>query len=284
MRINLAEILEHFPIRNENSHKGSYGKIINFAGSKYYTGAAFLSSISALKTGAGYVTLACPESIVPIISSYSPDITLFPLKSSNGCIDSSSTDIAIEKAEEYDVISLGSGLSMEEDSQRFVLNFLERITKPVIIDADGLNAIANNNFYKFPSQTIITPHPKELSRLLNISVAEIQSDRVNYAVKTAQKFSCIVVLKGMNTIVTDGNKVYINDSGNSALSKAGSGDVLTGIISGFAAQKCDLFTAASLGVYIHGFAADIAIEDTTEYGLLASELIAYIPKAIKKVI
>lgn len=284
MRINLAEILERFPVRMKNSHKGSYGKIINFAGSKYYTGAAFLSSISALKAGAGYVTLACPDSIFPIISSYTPDITLFPMKSKNGCIDSSYSDIAIEKAEEYDIISLGSGLSMEECTQRFVLNFLEKITKPIIIDADGLNAIANNNFCKFPSQAIITPHPKELARILNVSVLEIQSNRVDYALKTAQKYACIVVLKGMNTIVTDGNNVYINSSGNSALSKAGSGDVLTGIIAGFAAQKCDLFTAAALGVYIHGLAADIAIEDTTEYGLLASELVSYIPKAIKKII
>lgn len=284
MRVDLSEILKNFPLRKKDSHKGSYGKIINFAGSKYYTGAAFLSSISALKAGAGYVTLACPEEVSSVISCYTPDITLFPLNSENGCIDDSSTDLAIKKSLEYDIISLGSGLSTEETTQKFVLNFLERVKKTIIIDADGLNAIANQNSHKLPSKTIITPHPKELSRILNISVDEIQSNRIDYAVKTAQKYSCVVVLKGMNTVVTDGNKVYINNSGNSALSKAGSGDVLTGLIAGFAAQKCDLFTSASVGVYIHGLAADIAIEETTEYGLLASELVNYIPKAIKKVI
>lgn len=283
MRIELDEILKNFPKRYPNSHKGSYGKVLNISGSKYYSGAAIFSSLSALKSGAGYITLACPSEITSIISSYTPDVTLFPLKSENGAIAKEAASVLSDKAAEYDVISIGSGLSQENNTKEFVADFLNKIEKPVIIDADGLNAIAFYDIKKLPSKAIITPHPKELSRLLNVSIDEIQEHREEYAKTASKKYSCITVLKGMNTIVTDGSKYYINNSGNSALAKAGTGDVLTGLISGLYAQKKDLFYSAALGVYIHGLAADIAALKTTEYGLLASELIEYIPEAIKKI-
>lgn len=282
MRIELEDILKYFPERKAVSHKGTYGKILNIAGSKFYTGAAILSSISALKTGAGYVTLACPEDICGIVAAYSPDITLFPTENTNGCISESNTKFILKKASDYDVCSIGSGLSQNPETQNFVISFLTQINKPCVTDADALNAVAAKKFTELPEKSVITPHPAELARLLNVTVGTIQSYRENYAVMAAEKYNCTVVLKGHETVVTDGEKIYVNKTGNSALAKAGTGDVLTGMIAGLAAQmkNTDIFYAASLGVYLHGLAADIAAKETTEYSLLASELINYIPAAI----
>lgn len=284
MRIDLKELIRNFPKRKQDSHKGTYGKVLNIAGSRFYTGAAILSSLSALKVGAGYLTLACPDNISNIIASYSPDITYLPLKSTNGVVSADNFNFVIEKYKEYNILSIGSGLSQNEEVQKFVLNVLSNINTNSVIDADALNIMAYAKFTKIPDNSVITPHPMELSRLLEVPVSEIQSSREKYAVSAAKKYNCVVVLKGHNTIVTDGERTYINSSGNSALAKAGTGDVLVGTIAGIAAQmNCsDMFMASSIGVYLHGLAADIAVLETTEYGLLASELINYLPKAIKK--
>ena len=286
MRFVINDLIKYFPKRIQDSHKGTYGKILNISGSKFYTGAAVLSSLSALKIGAGYVTLACPDVICGIVASYSPDITFLPVKNSDGCISGENLDFVLKKAEEYTAVSIGSGLSQNKETQNFITEFLKNVKKPCVIDADAINALSAEKSFILPEKAIITPHPKELSRLISVPVEEIQKDREKFAVETAKKLNCTVVLKGHNTVVTDGEKIYVNKSGNSALSKAGSGDVLTGMISGILAQKdCEnIFEAASLGVYLHGFASDIAVKDTTEYGLLASELLNYIPKAVAKII
>ena len=135
-----------------------------------------------------------------------------------------------------------------------------------------------------PNKSIITPHPKELARLLNMDVATLQTQRMHFARLAAKQLNTIVVLKGKNTVITDGNDVFINPTGNSALAKAGTGDVLTGMISGFCAQGVSPINAACLGVYLHGLAGNIAAEDLSQYGMLASDLLSYIPKAILKVL
>ena len=286
MRFVINDLIKYFPKRVQDSHKGTYGKVFNISGSKFYTGAAVLSSLSALKIGAGYVTLACPENICSIIASYSPDITFLPLENNEGCISHKNLDYVLKKSEEYTVVSIGSGVAQNTATQKFIIDFLKNIQKPCVIDADAINALSVTKDFILPEKSIITPHPRELSRLISVSVEEIQKNREKFAVETANKHKCIVILKGHNTVVTDGEKIYINETGNSALAKAGSGDVLTGIITGILAQKNgeDIFETASLGVYLHGFVADIAVKDTTEYGLLASELLNYIPKAVAKII
>lgn len=284
MRYGVKEIIHNFPKRIPNSHKGTYGKILNIAGSTYYAGAAILSSLSALKIGAGYVTLACPENIANAVIAYTPDITLFPLKSNGIGISSENIEKLLEKAEEYDVISIGSGLSDDKDTQKLILEFISKNKKPIVIDADGLNAIAKSGFTGLNKNTIITPHPREMSRLLGVETATIQSDREKYAIEAAKKFDCISILKGKDTVVTDGETIYVNDTGSSALSKAGTGDVLTGMITGVLAQTQDSFYSAAAGVYLHGLTADIAVNLTTRYGLLASELIDCIPQSIMKIL
>lgn len=291
MRYEVEDITKFFPKRIQNSHKGTFGKILNISGSQNYSGAAILSSLAALKAGAGYVTLACPDIIVKSIASYTPDITFLPLKSTYiGSISSENTNSVLNSIKDYDIISIGSGLTTNEETKKFVIELLNKIEKPIVIDADALNIIASENITNIPQNSIITPHPKELSRLLNVSVEEIQTNREKYAIIGAEKYNTIMVLKGHETIVTDGKNIYINRTGNSALAKAGSGDVLTGITAGITAQikkpmpEDLLFFVATNSVFLHGIAGELASKDLTEYSVLASEQIKYIPQAIKKIL
>jgi len=278
MRTELKDFLP-LPTRPQQSHKGTFGKILNIAGSKRYSGAAVLSSLSALKTGAGYVTLACPENIITSVASYTPDITFLPLKTDN---EKENIKIISEVINNYNVVSLGCGLTRDESVRKLITELLKILKIPTVIDADGLNIIADSDAKHFNFPSVITPHPKELSRLLRIETEEIQKDREKYCIFAAKEYNTICVLKGHNTVVSDGKDVYINESGNSSLAKAGSGDILTGIISGFAAQGCTLFKSAVLGVYLHGICGEAAGEELTEYSVLASDLLNYIPFGIKK--
>ena len=282
--IELKHIQKLIPKRNDLMNKGSFGRVLNIAGSKLYSGAAFLSSVSSLKTGAGYVSLACPQEIIDRIAPNAPELTFIPLKSNNN--GSISTDNKIDDIENYDVISLGCGLTTDIETQRFVFSLIKQFNdrQKVIIDADGINILAERKSDISLKNKIITPHPKELSRLLNVSPIEINDNREKYARITAQTYDCIVVLKGHNTIITNGDKIYLNTTGSSALAKAGTGDVLTGIISGLLSQKLSLFNAAIFGVYLHGLAGDIAAERLTKYSVLASDVIDNIPNALKKII
>lgn len=282
--INKKFISTLLPKRTQNSNKSTYGRILNIAGSAFYPGAAYLSSVSALRIGAGYVSLACIPQLINVISSMAPEITYLPLNSSSiGCIDSNNN---IKDLSSYNVISLGCGITTNESTKKFILELISLINERqrLIIDADGINIIAMNKSNIYLKNAIITPHPKELSRLLNVSVAEINDNREKYARITSQTYECITVLKGNQTIVTNGEKIYINQSGNSALAKAGTGDVLTGIIAGLAAQKLSPLDAALAGVFIHGLSGDIASSDMTEYSVLASDVIEYIPFALKEII
>ena len=282
--INKKFISTLLPKRTQNSNKSTYGRILNIAGSAFYPGAAYLSSVSALRIGAGYVSLACIPQLINVISSMAPEITYLPLNSSSiGCIDSNNN---IKDLSSYNVISLGCGITTNESTKKFILELISLINERqrLIIDADGINIIAMNKSNIYLKNAIITPHPKELSRLLNVSVAEINDNREKYARITSQTYECITVLKGNQTIVTNGEKIYINQSGNSALAKAGTGDVLTGIIAGLAAQKLSPLDAALAGVFIHGLSGDIASSDMTEYSVLASDIIDYIPFALKEII
>ena len=282
--INKKLINSHITKRIQNSNKSTFGRVLNIAGSAFYPGAAFLSSISALRIGAGYVSLACIPQLISIVSSMAPEITYISLNSSStGCIDSNNK---IKDLSTYNVISLGCGITTNDTTKNFILNLLPQISERqrLVIDADGINIIAMNKSDIYLKNAIITPHPKELSRLLNVSVAEINDNREKYARITSQTYECITVLKGNQTIVTNGEKIYINQSGNSALAKAGTGDVLTGIIAGLSAQKLSPLDAALAGVFIHGLAGDIASSDMTEYSVLASDVIDYIPFALREII
>lgn len=278
-------ILKLLPKRMQNSHKGSFGHVLNIAGSCQYQGAAFLSSISSLRVGAGYCMLASCSDVISNIASISPDITFMDLgQSGYGTIPKDSNRF-ISGIANYDVVSIGCGLSQIGGVEEFVVNFLKKNKNsytPVIIDADALNIIAKTKNYSLPMNSIITPHPMELSRLMGIEVKEIQQNRAKWAWQACKEFDSIVLLKGHETVIALPNgKIFINHTGNSALAKAGTGDVLTGMIAGFCAQGINLDEAACCAVYIHGIASEIASKSMTEYCVLASDLIKYIPLAMR---
>ncbi len=281
-------ILNLLPKRIQNSHKGSYGHILNIAGSTQYTGAAYLSSISSLKVGAGYCMLASCSDVINTVSSLTPDVTFLDLgQSQYGTIPKDAFKF-LNAIANYDVISIGCGLNQIGGVSDLVISFLKKNKNsysPIIIDADALNAISTTKSFDFPLNSIITPHPMELSRLFGVEVEEIQKNRAKWAWEASREFDCIVLLKGHDTVISvpDG-KIFINHTGNSALSKAGSGDVLTGMIAGFAAQGAKLEHAACLAVYIHGLAGEIASKSMSEYCVLASDLIKYIPLAFKAIL
>lgn len=278
-------VKDFLPKRTENSHKGTYGRVLNIAGSFNYTGAAYLSSVSALKVGAGLVTLAAPESIIPTLASLSADVTYYDLEETEfGTICKDALKY-LPEIEHYQTVSIGCGISRDGSTAQFVHALFKDMKKcrvPFVVDADAINAVSTGFFKTVPPNSVITPHPVELSRLLKISVEQIQRDRISYALMASEKMSCITLLKGFETIIaTPSGKVYINKSGNSALAKAGMGDVLTGMIAGFSAQGTDLEEAVCLSAYLHGLCGELASKDMTEYGVLASMLINYIPRAIQ---
>ena len=278
-------ILNMIPKRIQNSHKGTYGHVLNIAGSSQFSGAAYLSSIASLKVGAGYCMLASTSDTINTIASQCPDLTFLDLgQSQYGTIPKDAIKY-ISAIANYDVVSIGCGLNQVGGVGDLVVNFLKKNKNsytPIVVDADAINAMANAKVFSFPLNSIITPHPLELSRLLGVSVDEIQKNRAKWAWEASKEFDCVVLLKGHETVIAIPNgKIFINHTGNSALAKAGSGDILTGMIAGFCAQGATIEIAACCAVYLHGLASEIASKSMSEYCVLASDLIKYIPYAFK---
>lgn len=262
------------PERVQDSHKGTFGRVLNVSGSDYMMGAAYLSSLSALIVGCGYMFLCTTERVIDAVAAQSQNIVFCPLSDLENQVKSA------------DILLIGCGLSTSDvamDIFKRTLNSVEDI--PVVVDADGLNILAKNPEIKLPAKLILTPHPKEASRLMGVDVDTILSDMEYWAKEISKKFNCVTVLKSHRTVVSSKDlEIYINNTGCSALAKAGSGDVLAGMIAGLLAQNCEAFYAAKLGVYLHGLCGDLAKNDLTEYGVLASDQIRFIPYAIKKIL
>lgn len=262
------------PERKQESNKGTFGKVLNIAGSKNYIGAAYLSTVSILKSGGGFAALGTEKNIIRSVSAMLPEAVYLERKE------------ILKNITNFSVFLIGCGLGLTSASVKIfkqVITRLQKETAPVVIDADGLNILAKLQI-KLPQNTIITPHPLEAARLLGLNLEDILSDLEGSAKKLVEKYNCVTVLKTHRTIICDKNNLFINEYGNSALAKAGSGDVLAGIIAGLLAQKMSLFEAAKLGVYLHSRAGEIASGDLTEYSVLASELPGYIHKAIKEIL
>lgn len=263
------------PKRVENSNKGTYGKVLNISGSDYMPGAAYLSSVSALKIGCGYCFLCSTEKVINAVAAQTQNIVFVPRN-----------DI-IQHLASADVIEIGCGLSTDKEAEdifnKVIINI--KADKKVLIDADGLNILAKS-YEKYQNaalkNVILTPHPKEAARLLGVNLEYVLSDTEQSAKNITEKYNCVTVLKTHKTVVssTDG-KIYANTTGNNSMAKAGSGDVLAGMISGLIAQGMDLYEAACLGVYLHGLSGDLAKEKLTEYSVMAEDLISFIPEAIK---
>ncbi len=275
------------PARKLDTHKGDYGHIFILAGSVGLTGAAYLASQACLLSGSGLVTLGIPRSLNPIMEVKLTEAMTKPLAETKKSTLSLRALAQIRKIlPEIDALAIGPGISRNYETKRLVRKLLPSLIKPVILDADGINALIGKLkiLRNLKTKLVITPHPGEMARLLNLKAAEIQKNRTKIAKDFARKYNVTVVLKGYRTVVANGDgRVYINETGNPGMASGGCGDVLTGIIAAFLGQGMDCYKAARLGVYIHGLAGDIAAKKKGEISLIASDILKRLPDAIKRV-
>jgi len=274
-----------FKLRKPDSHKGENGHCLILAGSVGKTGAAVMAGESAMRTGAGLVTLGVPASLNEIFEMKTTEVMTEPIPDdSNQSFNHLSIPKAKELIKEKDVIAIGPGIGQGAGIDEFVQEILLSSKAPIVVDADGLNSLARQIevLKKIKAPLILTPHPGEMSRLCKMSIAQIQKDRIGVARKFAKEWNLVLVLKGARTIIA-GPKgdVFINLSGNEGMASGGMGDVLTGIITGLLSQKYDPLKASVLGTYIHGLAGDLAYEEMGGVGIMAGDLISRIPQVRK---
>ena len=270
------------PRRSPSSHKGQFGRVLIVAGSIGKTGAAYLSAMGALRSGAGLVTVATPKSCVPIVAALGAEYMTWPMPEDDA---GRMTDGAIEDllAFDADVIAIGPGLGRSPALDKLVAALATRSKCPLVLDADALNALAGAATFSAPA--ILTPHPGEMARLSGLSIEAVQADRLGVSQRLAAARNAHVVLKGHRTLVTspDG-RVSINDSGNPGMATAGTGDVLTGAIAAWLAQLRDPAAAAALAVYLHGRAGDLAAAAHGEVAMVAGDVLAHLGAATLELI
>lgn len=273
---------QSFPLLEKpDIHKGNRGHLLVLSGSTGKTGAATLTCLGALRAGAGLVTLGIPRSLNPVLENKLTEAMTCPLP------ETAESSLSLEAEEEIfklmggkTALAIGPGLSTHPETSLLVRRIVARCPLPMVIDADGLNALASDPgvLENCTGKAVLTPHPGEMARLAGISNSQVQADRIGVAEAFAQKHGCCLVLKGARTVIAEADgKISINPTGNPALSSGGSGDVLTGLIGGFLARRWPPARAACAGVYLHGLAADRLSEEMGSFGVLAGELLQVIP-------
>lgn len=273
------------PARKENSHKGSFGKVLVFGGSAGMSGAPIMAVTAVLKSGAGMVTAAVPEVIADAVTAHFPEAMTLPLKTEDGVIAASVAEQLIAKLSSQNVLLAGCGLGTAEAAQTALRTLVSACDKPMVIDADGINALAGHiHIIKHKTAPVIlTPHPLEFSRISGLSVEEIQANRLEVARQFARENGVILVLKGADTVVAHPSGVaYISPQSNSGLAKAGSGDVLAGVITALLAQGMAPDAAANLGVYLHSRAGMLAREALGAFSMTAGDVLSSLPTAFKE--
>ena len=275
------------PARPPETHKGDLGHVFVIAGSEAMTGAGILCSLAALRTGAGLVTLAVPKSLHGVVASKVMEVITrpFPETKTKSLSLQALPEMLRFIEQRIDVVAIGPGLSEAPQTQQLVRRLLPQLTKPCVIDADGLNALVRHasvlNQMKLPP--IVTPHPGEMARLFQRPRDEVMRKRQHIAKSFATSHRSVTVLKGYRTVVANiDGQLSINETGNPGMATAGAGDVLTGMIAGLLGQRLKPFDAARLGVYLHGLAGDLAAAEQGQVGLIASDLLATIPRAIRR--
>ncbi|MEI6221517.1 MAG: NAD(P)H-hydrate dehydratase [bacterium] len=274
------------PNRPADGHKYNFGRVLIWAGSHIFRGAPLLVCKGAYRTGAGLVRLACPEDLIAPIASALPETTFLPLQTTPPGSFLPNTIITLIQCileNQFNALVIGPGLGQNNLSSRFLRELLQKITIPLLLDGDALNVLAtvenlSELMDKLPEK-VLTPHEGEFSRLINTPTDLIRKNRAEFALDFAKKYRCVLVLKGQNTIITNGKSIFSNTTGGVNLATAGTGDVLAGIIGALLAQGISALDASILGVYLHGTAGDLWKKQHGDRGMLASEVADLIPTA-----
>ena len=274
--------------RKPESHKGDYGRVFILAGSLGLSGACILTSSAAIRSGAGLVTIGVPKSLLLPLSKRLTEAMMKPLpETSSGTLSLKAFQPILKFLRNQDVFALGPGLSQEKETQTLIRKVVLSSTKPLVIDADGLNAFVEktNSFRKLKAPAILTPHPGEFVRLFGGKIPVSKSERIKRALSISTKFKVVLVLKGNGTVVASPNgKFFVNTTGNPGMATGGSGDVLVGVIAALLGQKLKPFDAAKAGVYLHGLAGDLAKKKFGEISLKAGDIIDFLPQAFRMVL
>lgn len=292
-RLQRVTEVPKLPPRHREGHKGDYGRVLVIGGSRGMIGAVALAANAALRGGAGLVTFAAPRTVQQSIAVLCLCATSVPLACDDeGELSPQSIRQVSEAAKRCDVVAMGPGMAVGAEQLNLIRAVLE-MDRPLVLDADGLNNLARIEDWAGHRRCplILTPHPGEFSRLTGKSVAQIQSDREGAAVAAAREWAdqfalegppLVCLLKGAATVVTDGRRIYVNQTGNPGMATGGSGDVLTGLAAALMGRKLDPFDAASLAAHVHGRAGDLAAETLGEEAMTASDLLDYLPPAMKE--
>lgn len=273
-----------FSAEGQDIHKGTRGHLLVLAGSTGKTGAATLTGLGALRAGAGLVTLGVPKTLNPILEGKLTEVMTVPLpETPEGSLSlKAETEINMHM-EGKTALALGPGLATHPETTTLVRNIVKTCRVPMVIDADGLNALSEDLgvLADCKGGVILTPHPGEMGRLTGMKISDIQDDRVGTARRFVEKYECYLVLKGARTLIAEpGGAIYVNPTGNPALSSGGSGDVLTGLLGGFLARRWPIKEAGIAAAYLHGLAADYLSEDMGQTGVLAGDLLDVFPELI----
>ncbi len=283
--ISINDIIKKFPKRQSATNKGDFGHALVIAGSSGYTGAAYLTSQAALLSGVGLVTLAVGRSLYEIMATKLTEVMVRPFFETRDL----SLSLLAEKellafSEKCNCLAIGPGISQNKETQSLIRNIIAKVEKPVVLDADGINAFAVHSelLKNVKSSLVLTPHPGEMARLIGKERDEIQKNRKDVALGFASEYNTVLVLKGHETVVASpGGEYYINQTGNPGMATGGTGDVLTGIITGFIAQGITPFEASILAVYFHGLAGDLVAKEKGLLSLIATDILNKLPEALK---
>ena len=275
------------PPRPADGHKGTFGRVLVIAGSRGMTGAAVLCGSAALRGGAGLVQVAVPGEVLPTVAAGNPCyLTSSFAQDTRGRLGSSAVDELVGAAAWADVVAVGPGLGQSDAVPGLMTALFDRANKPLVVDADGLNALARLPAADWRTRrqpAVLTPHPGEFARLCSQPAEAVRDRREELATAYAAEHQVVLVLKGHRTLVTDGSRLYRNDTGNPGMATGGTGDVLTGLIAALIGQKLDPFDASVLGVWVHGRAGDLAAGVVGQTALIATDLLTYLPAALREV-
>lgn len=274
-----GDVLKLLSDRPVNSHKGDFGKTLLLCGSRGYTGAAALAAMGALRTGAGLVYLGVPESIYAIEAVKLTEPIVFPLPDEGGMLSADAAAVVERMLGKMDAVLIGPGLGQSSGTLSVVKTVIEKASCPVVVDADGINLLAAHMdiLRGRTAPTILTPHEGEFQRL----AGPVCESREASAKAFSNRFHAVMVLKGHNTVITDGTTLYRNTTGNPGMAVGGSGDVLAGMIVSFLGQGLSPMEASAVGAWIHGAAGDICATEIGQYGMLPTDMIAVLPRLMK---